>query len=32
MLGGVFARLYGLDAARLDAAFPGVRPRDLGRV
>ncbi|MEI7447409.1 MAG: DUF1501 domain-containing protein [Burkholderiales bacterium] len=32
MLGGVFARLYGLDAARLDAVFPGARPRDLGLV
>ena len=32
MLGGVFARLYGLDAARLEAVFPGARPRDLGLV
>ena len=32
MLGGVFARLYGLDAARLDTVFPGARPRDLGLV
>ncbi|MFM1987325.1 MAG: hypothetical protein RJA99_282 [Pseudomonadota bacterium] len=32
MLGGVFAKLYGLDAARLDAVFPGARPRDLGLV
>lgn len=30
LLGGVFARLYGLDAARLEAVFPGARPRDLG--
>jgi uncharacterized protein (DUF1501 family) len=32
MLGGVFARLYGLDAARLESVFPGARPRDLGLV
>jgi uncharacterized protein (DUF1501 family) len=30
VLGGVFARLYGLDAAALDAVFPRARPRDLG--
>ncbi|HET7197078.1 MAG TPA: DUF1501 domain-containing protein [Burkholderiales bacterium] len=29
LLGGVFARLYGLDAARLARVFPGVAPRDL---
>jgi uncharacterized protein (DUF1501 family) len=32
MLGGVFARLYGLEEARLDAVFPGARPRELGLV
>jgi len=32
MLGGVFGRLYGLDAARLDAVFPGARPREFGLV
>jgi uncharacterized protein (DUF1501 family) len=32
VLGGLFARLYGLDAARLEAVFPGGRPRDLGLV
>ena len=26
---GLFARLYGLDAARLAQVFPGVRPLDL---
>lgn len=30
VLGGLFARLYGLDAAALDAVFPRARPRDLG--
>jgi hypothetical protein len=30
MLGGLFARFYGLDAAALDAVFPRARPRDLG--
>lgn len=29
MLGGLFARLYGLDAPRLDRIFPGAKPRDL---
>ena len=29
MLGGLFQRLYGLDARRLDAVFPGARPADL---
>jgi uncharacterized protein (DUF1501 family) len=32
VLGGLFARLYGLDAARLETVFPGVPPRDLGLV
>ncbi len=30
VLGGLFARLYGLDAARLATVFPGVPARDLG--
>jgi uncharacterized protein (DUF1501 family) len=30
MLGGLFGRMYGLDAARLDRVFAGVKPRDLG--
>jgi uncharacterized protein (DUF1501 family) len=29
MLGGLFQRLYGLDARRLDAVFPGAQPADL---
>ncbi len=29
VLGGLFARLYGLDAAQLEAVFPGARPREL---
>jgi uncharacterized protein (DUF1501 family) len=29
VLGGLFARQYGLSAADLDAVFPGARPRDL---
>lgn len=32
VLGGLFARLWGLDAGRLDAVFPGARPRELGLV
>ena len=32
MLGGLFARRYGLDAACLEAVFPGARPRDIGLV
>jgi len=32
VLGGLFARLYGLDATRLAAVFPGAQPRDLGLV
>lgn len=32
MLGGLFARLYGLDAKRLDTVFPGAKPRDLSLV
>lgn len=30
LLGGLFARLYGLDAARVDSVFPAASPRDLG--
>ncbi len=30
LLGGLFARLYGLDAAQVARVFPGVSPRDLG--
>jgi uncharacterized protein (DUF1501 family) len=30
VLGGLFARLYGLDSARLDTVFPGVRASGLG--
>jgi uncharacterized protein (DUF1501 family) len=32
VLGGVFARVYGLSAADLDQVFPGARPKDLGLV
>jgi uncharacterized protein (DUF1501 family) len=32
VLGGLFARLYGLTAADLEAIFPGAKPRDLGLV
>ncbi len=32
VLGGLLARLHGLDAARLDAIFPGAVPVDLGLV
>jgi uncharacterized protein (DUF1501 family) len=32
MLGGLFARLYGLDGARLAQVFPGATPRDIGLV
>lgn len=30
VLGGLFARMYGLDAAQLGRVFPGARPKDLG--
>jgi uncharacterized protein (DUF1501 family) len=29
LLGGVFARMYGLDASRLERVFPGTQPKDL---
>ncbi len=32
LLGGLFSRQYGLDAARLETVFPGARPRDFGLV
>ncbi len=32
LLGGLFARLYGLSAAQLASVFPGTPPRDLGLV
>jgi uncharacterized protein (DUF1501 family) len=32
MLGGIFARLYGLSSSQIDKVFPGVRPKDLGLV
>jgi hypothetical protein len=30
VLGGLFARLYGLEPQRLAKIFPGAAPRDLG--
>ena len=30
VLGGLFARLYGLNAGQLERVFAGVRPADLG--
>ena len=32
LLGGVFRRMYSLDAARLDRVFPNAVPRDLGLI
>ena len=32
LFGGLFKRLYGLDAARLDAVLPRVRAQDIGLV
>ena len=32
LLGGLFGRLYGLDAAALQRVFPGAVPRDIGLV
>lgn len=32
VMGGLFARMWGLDAARLQTVFPQSRPRDLGLV
>jgi uncharacterized protein (DUF1501 family) len=32
VLGGLFARQYGLNAAQIERVFPGAQPRDLGLV
>jgi uncharacterized protein (DUF1501 family) len=32
VLGSIFARMYGLDAAQLDKVLPGARSRELGLV
>ena len=32
VLGGLFARMYGLNARELDRVFPAVRPKDVGLV
>jgi uncharacterized protein (DUF1501 family) len=32
LLGGIFRRMYSLDAARIDRVFPSATPRDLGLV
>jgi uncharacterized protein (DUF1501 family) len=32
MFGGLFARMYGLDAAQAERVFAGVKPKDLGLV
>ncbi len=32
VLGGLFARMYGLNAAQLDKVFPGAKPAELGLV
>lgn len=32
LLGGIFARLYGLSASQIDRVFPRARPKDLGLV
>ena len=32
VMGGLFARIYGLDAKALATVFPGARPKDLGLV
>ena len=32
MFGGLFARMYGLDAAQVGRVFAGVTPKDLGLV
>ena len=32
VFGGLFQRLYGLDASRLERVFPGAKPRDLNLV
>ena len=30
MFGGLFSRMYGLNASQLERVFPGVKPKDLG--
>jgi hypothetical protein len=32
IMGGLFQRMYGLNAARIDAVFPGARPTDVGLI
>jgi hypothetical protein len=32
MLGGLFKRIYGLDATAVDRVFPRTRPTDIGLV
>ena len=32
VMGGLFRRMYGLNATRLDAVFPGAAPAELGLV
>jgi hypothetical protein len=32
ILGGLFARMYGLDAGQIDRIFSGTRTRDLGLI
>ena len=32
VLGGLFARMYGLNAAQVDKVFPGAKPAELGLI
>jgi len=32
LLGGLFRRMYALDAARIERVFPGAVPRDLSLI
>jgi uncharacterized protein (DUF1501 family) len=32
VLGGLFARMYGLNAAQVERIFPGAKPRDIGLI
>jgi uncharacterized protein (DUF1501 family) len=32
LFGGLFSRMYGLNASQLDRVFPGIAPKELGLI